>query len=369
MSGGGTAGHVYPALTVAELLVAERDEVLFVGSPQGLEARLVPEAGVAFRPLAAAGWDRARPLTFVTSTLRTALSAVTAWRWIGADRPDVVLGFGGYVSIPVGLAAVARRVPLVLLEQNSVPGLANRFLSRWAGWVGVTYEESARHLAHPDRVVTTGNPVRPRVLMSTRERGRDALGVDAAATMLLVFGGSRGARHINQALVGLRDRLLGIDGLVIVHVAGRAEADDVRRALSDAGGDGVGRWRVLDYLDDMGSALAGCDVVVARAGATSIAEITALGVPAVLVPYPYATDDHQTGNARALASNGAAVVMADAELDSQRFGDELVGLLSDEGSRATMAAASRALGRPDAAARVVALARAASKTPDTRSNR
>jgi UDP-N-acetylglucosamine--N-acetylmuramyl-(pentapeptide) pyrophosphoryl-undecaprenol N-acetylglucosamine transferase len=183
--------------------------------------------------------------------------------------------------------------------------------------------------------------------------------------MLLVFGGSRGARHINQALIGLRDRLLAIDGLVIVHVAGRAEADDVKRALADAGGDDGGRWRILDYLDDMGSALAGCDVVVARAGATSIAEITALGVPSVLVPYPYATDDHQTGNARALASNGAAVVMADAEMDSQRFGDELVRLLSDEGSRATMAAASRALGRPDAAERVVALARAATRTPDT----
>ena len=350
---------MYPALTVAEQFAAVPDEVLFVGTPNGLEARIVPEAGVAFRPLAAAGFDRARPWTLVTSSVRIAVSTVRAWRWLGAEKPDVVIGFGGYVSIPVGFAAALRRVPLVLHEQNSVPGIANRVLSRFAAVVAVTYAESAARFAHPDRVVLTGNPVRAAVLRATRPEGRRAMGVEPDAPLLLVFGGSRGAHHLNTALVGLRDRLLAIPKLQIIHVAGKAEASEVKAALYTAGGDAGGRWRVLEYLDDMASALASADLVVARAGATSIAEITALGLPSVLVPYPYATDDHQTKNAQSLVDHGAAEVVADKDLDGQQFGDMVVALLGDADVRATMSAASRELGRPDAAAQVARLARSA----------
>jgi UDP-N-acetylglucosamine--N-acetylmuramyl-(pentapeptide) pyrophosphoryl-undecaprenol N-acetylglucosamine transferase len=357
MSGGGTAGHVYPALAVAGRFSAAPDEVVFIGTPNGLEARLVPEANVEFRGLRAAGFDRAKPWTLVTSSARLAASTLTAARWLAELRPDAVVGFGGYVSIPVGLAAVLRGVPLVLHEQNSVPGMANKFLSRWARRAAVTYEESARLLAHPERVEVTGNPVRTAVLNANREAGRSALNLPLDATVLLVFGGSRGARHLNSALIALRERLLAVPGLCIVHVAGGGEVDAVRDALQAAGGDGGGRWQVVDYLSDMGSALAASDLVVARAGATSIAEITALGLPAVLVPYPYATDDHQTKNAAALVKHGAAEVIADSELDDERFGDIVVGLLSDPARRATMAAASRALGRPDAADRVERLTR------------
>jgi len=343
---------------VAGVLAAARDDVVFVGTPDGLEARLVPEAGVVFRGLRARGFDRARPWTLITSSARIAASTVSAWRWLGSHRPDVVIGFGGYVSIPVGFAALLRGVPLVLHEQNSVPGLANRVLSRWARAVAVTYEESAALLAHPDRVEVTGNPVRAAVTDARREAGRAALSLPEDALVLLVFGGSRGARHLNSALVAEHDRLLALPELSIVHVAGAAEAATVREALAAAGGDGGGRWRVLDYLDDMGSALAAADLVVARAGATSIAEITALGLPAVLVPYPYATDDHQTKNARTMVAHGAAELVADAELDGERFGDIVLGILGDASRRATMSDASRALGRPDAADRVVHLARA-----------
>lgn len=338
------------------------DEVAFVGTPDSLEARLVPEAGVAFQALPARGFDRARPLTLITSSFVIAASTVKAYRLLGEYKPDVVLGFGGYVSIPVGLAAVLRRVPLVLHEQNSVPGLANRALSRWASAVGVTYPESRAKLAHPDRVEVTGNPVRPEVLQSTREEGREQFGLPFDAPVLVAFGGSRGARHINQALVGLHDRLLAVPNLRVLHVAGKAEARSARDALDAAGGDGDGRWRVLDYVDHMGALLASADLVLARAGATSIAEITALGRPAVLVPYPFATDDHQTKNAATCVEHGAAVLFADADLDGERFGDTLVALLGDAERRATMAAASRELGRPDAAERVAALARSAVRT-------
>lgn len=351
---------MYPALTVAGLLAAEHDEVLFVGTPDGLEARLVPETGVAFRGLAARGFDRAKPWTLVTSSVRIAASTVRAWAWFGADRPDVVIGFGGYVSIPVGFAAIMRGVPLVVHEQNSVPGLANRVLSRWAARVCVTYEESAALLAHPDRIEITGNPVRPAVAAADRAMGRERLSIPLHARVLLVFGGSRGARHLNTALIALRDRLLAEKDLFVVHVAGKAEADSVQASLAGAGGDGGGRWRVIDYLEDMGSALAAADLVVARAGATSIAEITVLGVPAVLIPYPFATDDHQTKNAATMVAHGAAALVADADLDGERFGDIVMGILGDASARATMSDASRALGKPDAAQRVVALARAVS---------
>lgn len=332
-----------------------------MGTPDGLESRLVPAAGVRFRGLKASGFDRARPWTLATSSARIAASTVVAWRWIGAEKVDVVVGFGGYVSIPVGFAAALRGVPLVLHEQNSVPGLANRVLSRWAAAVGVTYEESAPLLAHPERTELTGNPVRDAVLAADRGSGRAKLGLRDDDTLLLVFGGSRGARHLNSAVVARRERLLAVDGLHIVHVAGKAEAESVRAALFSAGGDGGGRWRVLDYAEDMGSLLAASDLVVARAGATSIAEITALGLPAVLVPYPYATDDHQTKNAATMVAHQAAVTIADADLDQERFGDILVELLGDAERRASMAAASRALGRPDAAARVASMARAAAQ--------
>jgi len=359
MSGGGTAGHVYPALTVAGHLAAEHDDVLFVGTPDGLEARLVPEAGVAFRGLRASGFDRARPWTLLTSSVRIAASAVQAWWWMGRARPDVVIGFGGYVSIPVGLAAVLRGVPLVLHEQNSVPGLANKVLSRWATAVGVTYGESTPLFARPERVEVTGNPVRPDVLSADRGVGRKALSLPKTSTVLLVFGGSRGARHLNSAIVALRGRLMENRKLRVVHIAGKLEVDTVRSLLDAAGGDAGGRWLVLDYLDDMGSALAAADLVIARAGATSIAEITALGLPAVLVPYPFATDDHQTKNAATMVAYGAAELVGDDELDGERFGDIVVELLGDEKRRATMSDASRTLGRPQAAAAIAQLARCA----------
>jgi UDP-N-acetylglucosamine--N-acetylmuramyl-(pentapeptide) pyrophosphoryl-undecaprenol N-acetylglucosamine transferase len=350
---------VYPALTVAGHLAAEHDDVLFVGTPDGLEARLVPEAGVAFRGLRASGFDRARPWTLLTGSVRIVVSAIRAWRWMGADRPDVVIGFGGYVSIPVGLAAVFRGVPLVLHEQNSVPGLANKLLSRWATAVGVTYGESTPLLARPERVEVTGNPVRPEVLAADGIAGRKALSLPKTSTVLLVFGGSRGARHLNSAIVALRGRLMENRSLRVVHIAGKLEVDTVRELLDTAGGDAHGRWKVLDYVDDMGSALAAADLVIARAGATSIAEITALGLPAVLVPYPFATDDHQTKNAATMVAYGAAELVADAELDGERFGDIVVGLLGDEKRRATMSDASRTLGRPHAAAALAQLARCA----------
>ncbi len=345
---------------MAELLAEDgRSEVGFVGTPGGVEARLVSEAGVRFYGLPARGFDRARPWTLVTASVILAISAIRALLLMRRFQPDVVVGFGGYVSIPVGLAAVVSGRPLVLHEQNSVPGLANRVLSRWAHSVGVTYESSVAYLKHPGRAILTGNPVRPAVLAGDRALGRVALGVAPDATMLLVFGGSRGARHINQAVIDGKDALLALENVSVVHIAGRSEGDTVRRRFGEDGREMSPRYAIHDYIDEMGSALAASDLVVSRAGATSIAEVTALGIPSVLVPFPFATDDHQTKNAKAVAEAGGAMVLPDAELDSPAFIETVTALLADADKRATMAAASRSLGHPDAGQNVADMVRAA----------
>jgi UDP-N-acetylglucosamine--N-acetylmuramyl-(pentapeptide) pyrophosphoryl-undecaprenol N-acetylglucosamine transferase len=339
-------------LTVASHL---RDEELcdveFVGTPDGEEARLATEAGLVFHGVQASGYDRSAPLSLIGAGLRAAASWMRCMRIIRRFAPDVIVCFGGYASLPLGLAAATAGVPLVLHEQNAVPGLANRVLSRWARTVCVTYQASIPRLARPSRAFVTGNPVRPSVMGSSRSAGRAALGLKTADLVLVAFGGSRGARHLNSALVDLYGPLKAVKGLRVVHVAGREEIETVKMALAEQGWKG-GRtpfWRLYDYIDGMGDALAAADLVVCRAGATTIAELTALGKAAVLVPYPFATEDHQTLNAQALVTAGAAVMVPDTELDSTTFRDELLRLLAHPGAREEMERASASLARPTAA--------------------
>jgi UDP-N-acetylglucosamine--N-acetylmuramyl-(pentapeptide) pyrophosphoryl-undecaprenol N-acetylglucosamine transferase len=351
VSGGGTAGHVYPALAVAHALTERGGhEVAFVGAPGSLEQRLAAEARIRFIAVRASGWDRARPLTLVVGALSTVASLFRCSRIIRDERADAVLGFGGYVPLAIGLAAVMGGVPLVLHEQNAVPGVANRVLARWADAVCVTYEVSAQGLRHPERVVVTGDPVRESISGADRERGRAAFGVTAGETLLLVFGGSRGARHLNQAVVGLYQTLSVVPGVRVVHIAGPLEAATVKAALAQsAGSEQPAWWAVEEYVDGMGDLLAAADLVVCRAGATTLAELSVLGCASVLVPYPYATDDHQTRNAEPFVAAGAAVSVADPDLDDASFGTLVTSLLSDPSRRAIMAAAARSLGRPAAA--------------------
>ena len=329
-----------------------RDRVAYVGAPDSLEQRLAGEAGVGFVAVPVTGWDRARPITLLTGFATAIASTIRCVGILRRERTDVVLGFGGYVSVPLSLAAVLSGVPLVLHEQNSVPGVANRILARFARTVCVTYEDSVALLPHPDRAVVTGDPVRESVLHADRKAGRAAYGVSTGETLLLVFGGSRGARHLNGALVGLRDRLAAVAGVRVVQVAGPSEAPAVRAALEAQGGV-PDWWQVLEYVDGMGDLLAASDLVVCRAGATTLAELSALGKASVLVPYPYATDDHQTLNARPFTRAGASLMVADADLDAPDFGDMLVSLIADGSARSKMEGAAASLGRPDAAAAVV----------------
>jgi UDP-N-acetylglucosamine--N-acetylmuramyl-(pentapeptide) pyrophosphoryl-undecaprenol N-acetylglucosamine transferase len=360
VAGGGTAGHVFPAIAVAHELTRLADvEPVFVGVPDRLEARLVPEAGFRLHHVAAVSIPRrlSPRLLKVPGALRRAVRECT--RIIEQEAAAGAVTFGGYVAYPLIRAAAKRGLPLVLHEQNAVPGLANRVGARWADRVAVTFPGSAGRFRHPERCAVTGDPVRQEILELDRDArrvaAREHLGLRPDRPTLLVFGGSQGARTLNRAVTEAHPRW-GTDDLQILHAAGRTLHAEALEAWEPARAARPGLLvEVVDFIDDMAGAYAAADVVVCRAGATSIAELSALGLPAVLVPYPHATGDHQTANARAIEHAGGAVVIEDAELDGASLQAAVEPLLTDPQRHAETASASRAFGRPDAAANVARL--------------
>lgn len=361
IAGGGTAGHVFPAIAVAKELTRQAPDVepVFIGVADRLEARLVPEAGFRLHHIRAASIPR-RPspkLLRVPSAVRAGVQRCT--ELIAEENAVAAVTFGGYVSFPLDRAAAKQGLPLVVHEQNSVPGLTNRVAARWADRIAVSFPGSADNFRHPERAVVTGNPVRHDLLGVDRDARRaDArrrFGLDPARPTLLVFGGSQGARSINRAIIGAHGRWGGVD-LQVLHAAGRpgyAEAaSGWERARTNFRGPTT---KLVDFIERMADAYAAADVVVCRAGATSIAELTALGVPAVLVPYPHATADHQATNAESLQRAGGAVMIRDNDLRPTTLVNAAAPLLQDRKRHARMARSSRTFGRPEAAANVAGL--------------
>lgn len=361
VAGGGTAGHVFPSLAVADALEADGDLVtLFVGTRDRLEGRLVPAAGHRFEHVDAIPLPRrlSPRLAALPIALRRAIRQCTTL--FEAEEVVGVVTFGGFVSFPVNQAARRLGLPLVIHEQNSIPGVANRFASRWADRVAVTYPGSADSFRHPERAAVTGNPVRPEMLAATgadSAAARERFGLRPDVPTLLVFGGSQGARTLNRAVVESAPYWDDLE-LQILHAAGaalhREAAADWERARRGHAHLGV---RCLDFIDDMAAAYAAADVVVCRAGATSIAELTVQGKPAILVPYPHATADHQRHNAEALTSVGGARMILDEDLTGERLAETVRPLFEDPELLARLVASSRSFGRADAAEAVARLLR------------
>ena len=354
IAAGGTAGHINPALALAEELRDRGHHVRFFGQTAKLEGRLVPEAGFELVPVVVSGFDRARPWTLASSLyrMRRAQSQI-ARRFSAEGAPDVAVGFGAYVEMALLNCCHRLGVPYVLHEQNSVPGLANKALAPHAASVCISVPAARAVFEREGRtapaVVLTGNPVRRSVVNASREEGRAAFGVEPHETMLLVFGGSLGAAHINEGVCRLKRELLARESLVVVHSTGADGFDETVSALALTPEEQI-RWRVMPYISNMGQALAAADLVLSRAGASSIAEIAAVGVPSLLVPYPHATADHQTTNARFLTDAGAAVLVPDAQIDEAVFSSELLGLLDEPARRDAMREAALGLGQSRAAA-------------------
>ncbi|MDO4805855.1 MAG: undecaprenyldiphospho-muramoylpentapeptide beta-N-acetylglucosaminyltransferase [Coriobacteriales bacterium] len=354
IAAGGTAGHINPALALAEELTDRGHHVTFYGQEHKLEGTLVPQAGYDFSKIVVTGFDRSAPWTLVSAMWRMSKAKrVLASRFKQTGAPDVAIGFGAYVELPLLSLCRKRRIPYVIHEQNSVPGLANKTSARGAAAVCVAFPGACAAfegaMGKNTQLVVTGNPVRRSVVDASRAAGREAFGMQDDQTMLLVFGGSLGARHVNNALVGLKDHILLRKDVRVVHSTGNELYDEVAEALALTDEEAK-RWQLMPYITNMGEALAAADLVVSRAGASSIAEIAALAVPSVLVPYPLATADHQTTNARLLSDAGAAVLVPDDKLDSAEFSGPLLDALDHADVRDAMRTAARNLAQDKAAA-------------------
>lgn len=348
IAGGGTGGHVFPALAVADELRRRLREaqITFVGGQRGLETRLVPQAGYPLRTLRMSGLKGATVTARVTAAGMAGAALARCLWWMARERPHLVIGVGGYASGPAVLAARTLRVRTMILEQNHFPGATNRWLAPRVDAVCVP-SEAARRRLH-GRGIVTGNPVREAFTRIGPPPGGPALS-------LLVFGGSRGARSINRAMVEALPALAQMLPIPsIVHQTGPDALDEVRAAY--AAFPSLASAHVAAFLDDMPRRLADADLVVARAGATTLAELAAAGRPAILVPYPHAADDHQRLNAEAVAEVGAALSILDHELSGPGLAGAVAELAADRARLRRMGEAARTLARPDAAGRIADVA-------------
>jgi UDP-N-acetylglucosamine--N-acetylmuramyl-(pentapeptide) pyrophosphoryl-undecaprenol N-acetylglucosamine transferase len=347
IAGGGTGGHLFPGIAVAEALkeMDPSSEVLFVGTERGIETREVPKAGFVLELIEVGGLKRVGPVRMAKTLVALPTSLLASRRILKRFGAEAVLGVGGYASGPVLLAAALMGLPTAICEQNSVPGFTNRVLSRLVRKVFLTFEGARGRFPAPEKCELVGNPVR-----ASFRHAAHAAPPEVERGLVFTFGGSQGARALNEALPEALAlvKARGHD-VRALHQAGKSEADDVRARYAERGVEAD----VRPFLDDMVQHYRRADVVVCRAGASSCTELTALGVPAILVPFPFAADDHQTLNARDLSDQGAAVLLPHSELSPERLADEIERLLKDRDGRADLARRARDMGRLDAAERVL----------------
>lgn len=343
IAGGGTGGHLYPGIALARELLRRDPQTLvtFVGTAEGIESRVVPREGFRLDVIRVAGLKGKSIASRLRGLLLLPLAGVDAWRVLSRRRPSVVVGVGGFSSGPVLALAALRRYPTMLLEQNALPGLTNRLLARLVGAAAVNFAEALSFF--PRTGFLAGNPVRAAFFRPAVEEAHDR------KVRVLIFGGSQGAHAINVALVAAAPQLAAAGPrLSITHQTGERDVVLVRDAYANAGLDA----RVEAFLYEMDREMTDADLVVARAGATTLSELAAAGRPAILVPLPTATDDHQRVNAEAFARAGGAVVLDERGLTGERIARELLVLADDPARRQAMGRASRALARPDAAERI-----------------
>jgi UDP-N-acetylglucosamine--N-acetylmuramyl-(pentapeptide) pyrophosphoryl-undecaprenol N-acetylglucosamine transferase len=349
IAGGGTGGHLYPGIAVAREWLARQPDaaISFAGTARGIESRVVPREGFPLDLIRSGGLKGKSILDRGRGAALLPLGLVDAWRIVSTRKPDLVIGVGGYSSGPIVLVAALRGIPTMVLEQNAVPGLTNRLLARFVRAAAVTFDSTAAFFG--SKAFVSGNPVRPEFL-ATAGPSQESIGDQTSITRVLVFGGSQGAHAINVAMVEAAAELAaGRPRLHLTHQTGERDVEVVRTAYRAAGLQAD----VEPFLYDMGRQLGQADVIVSRAGATTLAEITAAGKAAILIPLPTATDDHQRKNAEALASHGAAEVLLQGEMTGRSLASRILALASDRERRVRIATAARSLARPDAAKVIV----------------
>jgi UDP-N-acetylglucosamine--N-acetylmuramyl-(pentapeptide) pyrophosphoryl-undecaprenol N-acetylglucosamine transferase len=351
VAAGGTGGHVYPGIAIAQEWMRQHPDssITFLGTARGIESKAVPAAGFDFRPIDGRGFPRRPSLEVFRAVSAFARGFGQVATIIKEVKPHVILATGGYVSGPAAIWARLLGIPLVLQEQNSVPGAANRWLSLIATEVHISFVESRNWFRRRNHLKVSGNPIRRSLLLQDRAGAYEALGLDPSRRTILVFGGSHGASSINRAVQGALPLLGRVGRLQAIWQTGTQDAEAMGAAAQGASFP----VRVVPYLDEIDKAYAIADLAICRAGAMTITELTACGVPSILVPYPFAARDHQTQNARGLVDRGAAEMVADAELSPEDLAARIEALFRDEPRLRRMGRAARAFARTNAAERIV----------------
>ncbi|MDK2835882.1 MAG: UDP-N-acetylglucosamine--N-acetylmuramyl-(pentapeptide) pyrophosphoryl-undecaprenol [Thermosediminibacterales bacterium] len=351
-AGGGTGGHIYPATAIANFLKDKLNdvEILFVGTEKGLESHLVPKEGFKLKTITVRGFKRNISLDLFISVKEMFQGTWQARNILRDFKPDIVIGTGGYVCGPVVFSAAVMGIPTLIHEQNVVPGITNRILSRFVDGIAVSFEESVKYFPQNKNIKVTGNPIRHLILKSDKYKALSNFRLSPTKKTVLVFGGSRGARVINNAMVGFIIKNSEKTGLQIIHITGRDEYEHFMKQLAMSGIElkEYGNIIIKPYIYNMQDALAAADLVVSRAGAVTIAEITALGKPSILIPLRIAANNHQEYNARTLESSGASVIISEPQLSAESLHQTVWELLNKPSKLKMMGQKSKALGKPRA---------------------
>lgn len=351
IAGGGTGGHIFPGIAIAEE-IKRRDsqsEIIFVGTEHGIEASLIPQEGYPIKYLSAEGIVGKSVLKKAKAVMKMLLSVYEAYKLLRDIRPDALIGVGGYASFSPVLAAYLMSIPTIIMEQNTVPGLANKLLGRIVNAVCLTYHESLSSFPSYKTFVT-GNPIRMSILTGNRETAYHLFGLERGKFTIFVFGGSAGARAINNAVCDAFNYMSDLkDKIQFLHQTGSSGYETAREIYRKCGFKGT----VAAFIHEMPEAYAVADLVISRAGATTITEMTSVGRPAVLIPYPYAAGNHQEANARRLTEMGAARLILEQDLNGDTLSKNIRDLFAGNSLRADMQRANKSLGRPDAAQKVV----------------
>ncbi|MEE0434505.1 MAG: undecaprenyldiphospho-muramoylpentapeptide beta-N-acetylglucosaminyltransferase [Peptococcaceae bacterium] len=352
VSGGGTGGHIYPALAIAERILQEiaGSEVLYIGCDNGLENNIVPQTAIPFKTISAKGLPRKPTPALAKSLFINSKGVAQARRYIKDFKPDLVIGTGGFVCGPTVLMACMNHVPAMIHEQNAYPGMTNRLLASRVNKVMINYPEAAKFFVKAKETVLTGLPVRADVGKISKEEGCAAFELDPAKKTVLITGGSRGARTINRVCALALQSILADDNVQVIFITGKAGYVETSLLLKESDNSVLRneRLRFLEYSHNMPYALAAADVVIGRAGATFLAEIAMCGLPGILVPYPYASDNHQQFNAQAVVDAGAGEMILDNEMTVPKLLSTLQKFLNDETYYANKRANMSALARPQA---------------------
>lgn len=355
ITGGGTGGHIYPALAIAnEIKNTDKDaKILYVGTEKGLESELVPKSGFDFKTIRVKGMPRRINKESFLAAKELIHGINDSKKIIKEFKPDIVIGTGGYVCGPVVYMASKRKIKTLIHEQNAFPGITNKILARYVDKVAVTFDEAKKYFKHPERVINTGNPIRKEIINVNKDNAYKVLGIDKHIPFILSFGGSGGQKKLNDSMYDLIKEGLRNNDIQIIHVTGKRFYDEFMDKLKENNIILNEKIRVLPYLYEIPEALNIASIVVASSGAITLAEISAIGVPSILIPKAYTAENHQEFNARAFEKKGASIVILEKDLKDAKLKDIIYELIENKNELSKMARESKKLGKIDASKKII----------------